>query len=251
MIKRTFIAVFLLTSFFSMVEGQKLYFCERYSTSGEPINISNKWVISDSGGGIYFLFKPEKGAKGGLTYFYIDQKQGDSYKENDVRELNIGDDAGWVVMDYKVKEPGEYKITVLDKLKNILATEVLSVSVKESKTSPAYYKNMITTFCKKVEDGAPVDAFSELTLPESGEASVSLLMKHDKPMKSFRLIVDVWTVKDDKLDEFVESLTVDADTDELLAELEYTIFSKGEYRFMIYNNESVFMKGASLVVKGN
>lgn len=238
----------LLLSLPAVATAQHLYFCESITGEGKPANLSNRWLINQSGGGLYFLYDHGSTITDDFLIFYVDKKKGDQYADFDVRQVRTEPGKNWLSLDYQFKEPGDYKVAVFNSQRKELISDLLVVSLSDLKITTGYYSDVKVEFCKKTDGGKAIEPFQTLNLPESGEMNFSMLIHQEKPFESFRLIVDVWIVKEGRLSEFVESLFLDADESGNWAETVYTLFAKGTFRFMIYNQDSVFMKSADLEV---
>lgn len=66
--------LFLLALFFTTTVtcyAQRIYFCENYTSAGDPINPGSIWTIKPSGGNVYILFQNGGKAFNANSIFFI------------------------------------------------------------------------------------------------------------------------------------------------------------------------------------
>src|ERR1035437_3320157 len=182
--------VFLITS--SAFAQKRIYFCEGYTSTGEPIGISNIWNIRSTGGKVYLLYKNDSLNISTATIFlFIDKLEGKEYKEFFTKSLIPDKNKNWVLYDFKFTESGEYKILFLDAAGTNLATEFVTIKLKTddfvagTTLSSEYYTKAKVIFCESVDDkGNTQTTFSTFRISRNDGGSAHVLINHIKPLRT-------------------------------------------------------------------
>lgn len=120
--------------------SQRLYFCEKYTDSGEPIGPSTKLNSPVEGGYIYMLFQNgSSNITADKLYLYVDKLATSDYAPFDVKELPVDKAKNWSVYDYFFASVGDYRVTVKDQNMKELTKEYIQLVLKEEEVSSNSY----------------------------------------------------------------------------------------------------------------
>lgn len=220
---------------------RKIYFCSDYTSSGEPIGISPSWVIKPEGGKVYMLYKNDGvNISTGTIYIYVDKLSGGTYTEYATKSLTPDKYKSWCIYDYTFTEAGDYKVTFVDAGKKNLATDYVSISMKEStKLSSDYYSGSRVIFCEDVtSNGDPITKSDVFNIGRDG-GYVYVLVDHLKELKTTEIIVDIW--KGEGYTEFVETKRFTVEDNWVWTKFKYTFYAAGDYKISVYNKDEVFI----------
>lgn len=254
------IALFFAISLSST--AQKIYFCENYTSDGEPIGSGNVWNINPDGGMVYILYQNGTTAiNQDNLYLYIDKLSNDSYVPMDVKTLTPDKYKTWYVYDCAFYSKGDYKITIKDANYKELAKEFVTIKLKESTTTSSslgaeddydYYTYSSITTGTGINTATgvlenPTSTF--LIDTQNGSYVIFKVDNAGQEIGTDELIVDIWR-KNDKgsYDAFVETkyYTITPTFD--WAYFKYSFFTPGEYKFSVYNKNSNWINTAYLTV---
>lgn len=229
------------------IAQKRIYFCEDYTPQGEPIGTSSIWSIKPTGGNVYMLYKNDGvNISTSTVYVYIDKLSGTDYKEFDTKSLVPDKYKSWVIYDYTFKDAGEYKVTFKDAAAKALATEYVTIKVKEdvaaaTKLTADYYKEAKVVFCEDVDDqGIAVTPSSVFNISATAGGYIHILIDHIKPLKTKELIVDIW--RGEGYTEFVETKRLTVEESWQWTDFKYTFYKDGKYKFSVYNQDEVFIQ---------
>ncbi|MDQ3046341.1 MAG: hypothetical protein M3R27_02255 [Bacteroidota bacterium] len=260
MIKKSLLLLICLLTVAFSYSQKRIYFCEDYTATGEPVKTSSVWNIKSSGGMVYFLYQND-GANitAGSLNIYVDKLTGKEYKEYSTNNLIPDKYKSWVIYDYKFTEAGEYKVTFMDGTKS-LATEYVTIQIKEGEVASAktegtkltsdYYTEAKIIFCESVDDkGFAKTPSSVFNISASAGGYIYVLVDHLKPLKTSEIIVDVW--KGDGYKEFVETVRFEVKENWEWSDFKYTFYKDGKYKFSIYNKDEVFIQTGYVSISYN
>lgn len=238
--------VFLITS--SAFAQKRIYFCEGYTPTGEPIGTSNIWNIRSTGGKVYILYKNDSmNINTSAIFFFIDKREGKEYKEFFTKNLTPDKNKNWIFYDFKFTESGEYKVLFIDAAGTTLATEYVTIKFKtddfvtETTLSSDYYTKAKVIFCESVdENGDTQTMLSTFKIPRNDGGFAHVLINHVKPLKTTELIVDIW--KGDDYKKFVETKRMTVEENWEWADFQYTFTKEGKYKFVVHNKDEVYIQ---------
>ena len=116
--------------------SQRIYFCENYTASGEPISPSSKLSCPAEGGYIYILY--QNGSSNLTTdklFMYVDKLATSDYVPFDVKDIDADQTKNWAVYDYKFVSTGDYRVIFKTKDLKELAKEYITLVPKETTSS--------------------------------------------------------------------------------------------------------------------
>lgn len=256
------IIIFLLIFLFIVLETtlfaqKRIYFCDNYTASGEPTGIASRWSIKSSGGNVYILYQNnyEKITTSSI-YFFIDIMQDGEYKEYETKLLTPDNNNSWIIYDYKFTKPGDYRVIVYDAALTKLATDYVTITLKQGevvddnkkddKVDTYYYIDAKVTFCVSVEDGKAVTPSEVFNIDRNNGGYVYMLVDNNlKTLKTEQLIVDIWMNKDNddnSYSEFVETKYIATTKNETYANLKYTFYKKGKFKFSVFTKDNVWIQ---------
>jgi hypothetical protein len=115
---------------------QRIYFCENYTQSGEPIGPSTKLSSPANGGSIYMLYQNgSANISADKLYIYVDKLATSDYLPYDVKEMTVDKTKNWAVYDYTFMTIGDYRVIVKDQNMKELSKEYLQLVLTEDASS--------------------------------------------------------------------------------------------------------------------
>ena len=233
--------------------AQDIYFCSDYTIKGEPIGAAKTWNLDTQGRYVYILFSNhnKRIKSSNLVMNLLKQTwKTAAYKNYEKRVMKLQTSGTWAVLDYQFIEPGSYEVIVKDKNGNSLATNYITVILKNSrqaekgkdtskqqigKDPDRSYYNAKTIFCRSVVNDIPTDTGSVF---RAGEVNVEII--NDKALASDSMTVDVFKKGFDteKFPIYVTSKNFRIDAMQNKAFFVLTFDQTGEYRVMCYNRRS-------------
>lgn len=207
-----------------------------------------KWTVRPDGGFVMMLYEQDSVIDHPKLYIYLDKKgEGSDLVEFDSRSVVIETKKSWVAYEYKFNETGEYVVTVLDPARKELARGRVIIEVQTQHITTSYYTGTQIIFCEDSKGGEAHNADTEFEIDEFG-GEVTCLVKLDKPLNSSVLIVDIWKKKFDDFDKFIEAVKFRIEPEWKYAKFSYEFSVPGEYRFMLYNEDEVWINSADLEI---
>jgi hypothetical protein len=234
------------------VHGQgRLYFCSSYTDDGEPVGTSSAWNIKSSGGAVYMLYKQSYSLNTDTIYVFIDKMTNGTYTDYASKLFTPSRYKNWGVYDYTFYTAGEYKVRFLDARLNTLATEYLTINLKDNTSSSSSsssggnsyaltgtgdYAGSKISFCENIDNGFPKGIYETFNIGSSG-GYVNVYVNCPNELRSHGLIVDIWKSNNGTFD-FVETKNYDIEPSWKTTYFKYTFYTPGYYRFSVYNKES-------------
>jgi hypothetical protein len=244
------ILILLLISFLSRdIYTQDLYLCKSYTEQGKPVEVYNRLEIKPWGTAIYILVDNNGRAfNESVLYIFIDKLRDDKYQPYESRVINIENDNSWAVTGFEFKDPGEYDIYCLEGRKKKLVSKKINVilssdfSTSAIPTSYRYYENCKFSFCEAIIEGKPVNVFRTLKIKSSNDFFY-VYLNNDKPLKTDKIIVQIWRMKPEEEDynEFIATKYFKIDFTWPDVFFKYSLADPGDYRFDIYNENEVLI----------
>jgi hypothetical protein len=246
------LAGFLLVSV-NLLGQKKLYFCSDYTSTGEPVGTSSVWSISSKGGNVYMVYK-NGGANilSGVIYIFIDKlNSANEYKEYATKTLVPYKFMNWALYDYKFTEAGEYKVKFLDDLYAELATEYVTIKMKDEtvpttttsttgtgeKVDMNYYTGTKIYLCENVSaEGDPITPSEVFNIPPAG-AYTYVLVNAYKELKTTQFVVDVYT--GDNYKDFVETKYIEVTPTSKWSYFKYSFYKAGKFKISVFNKDWV------------
>lgn len=248
-----FSLIFFTTQSFS----QKLYLCEKYTESGEPIGVGTVWNIPSTGANVYLLYNNGSAISDNIIYYFIDKFNGSSYVQYSDKAVYPDKTKSWYVYDYKFTEAGQYKIRVLNAAVKTVATEYTTIKFKDGSSSSAYtspsnyssgggrntnagvdFPDATIRFCTSASGGTPIGESSSFSVGGAGGV-VTALINHSAVINSTGLIVDVYRTIDGEAEKFVETVRFDKiETHWKWYTFKYNFFVPAKYKLNVYTKES-------------
>ncbi|MBN2174031.1 MAG: hypothetical protein JW731_07865 [Bacteroidales bacterium] len=264
---KTFFSLSILVLFGTIAGfGQRIYFCDNYTSSGEPIGANTKVSCPAEGGYIYFLYQNGvNNLTNGNYYINVDKLTGDNYVPFDVKTVVSDPLKNWFVHDYKFMTAGDYRITVKNSALQEMAKDYLSLVPSESQssssTSSYNFDDPASTFYytySKVEASTSVNsitgeipaAYTTFNIDASLGGRIYFKVSNEgKAIGTDKFIVYI-----DKMDEAGEYKTHDTKTYDLTnknatwAQFYYDFYSSGEYSITVYSTSMVFINTVKITL---
>jgi hypothetical protein len=116
-----------------ILQGQRVYFCDNYTQTGEPIGTQSRVLCPPEGGYIYILFQNgQEKLMSGNYFLNIEKLSGESYVPFDVKSVTAETTKNWFVYDYQFLTSGNYKVTVKNPSANEVTFEYITLVPDES-----------------------------------------------------------------------------------------------------------------------
>ncbi|MCK9279548.1 MAG: hypothetical protein M0P71_02910 [Melioribacteraceae bacterium] len=242
-----FLIIFLFFS--SIAFSQELYLCRSFTEKGEPIDASLKFTLNTSlKNNIFILYDNVKVISDPLLYLYIDKKVNNRNQDYDSHVIRPDKNSTWIVYNYELKESGKYEIYIRNSKGNLLATKTITVwetSRNELDTPFSeiyYYSNVNVQFCEKVIYGKPINIIKTLSL-KYRSPEVKIFVKSNKPLNTSLIKFEVWkTTSIPEYDKFIEIKKFILNKRWNQTFMKYTFKEKGDYKFIIYNDNEIIIK---------
>lgn len=110
---RSFLLLLLTLTFFSLEAGE-VYLCKSFSVKGGPMNTQSEWKAKTDK--ICIAYKHDTYYKETAVYtIRITKKtEKNQYKRFMSKDLKVSKGSNWTVAYYRISEPGDYIITIID-----------------------------------------------------------------------------------------------------------------------------------------
>jgi len=264
--KKAFLFI-LLSIVFQSGYSQRIYFCDNYTATGEPIGPSTKLTCPTEGGYIYILY--QNGASNLATdkvFLYVDKLATSDYVPFDVKDIAADKTKNWVVYDYKFASPGEYRVVFKDANMKELAKDYVSLVPKEETetsstsdddyldyddpTSMFYYTYSTIEACVGIDayTGVPNTVSTIFSIDRSLGGRITFKVSNPgKDIHTDQLIVYV-----NKNDASGVSQTFDtkyytvSDPSRSWDSFYYDFYSEGDYSISVYTKDFVFINTLSI-----
>jgi hypothetical protein len=261
----------VLLSILSMIilagYSQRIYFCENYTTSGEPIGPSTKLSSPAEGGYIYVLYQNgSANITADKLYIYVDKLATSDYVPFDVQEMTVDKTKNWAVYDYNFKTVGDYRVVVKDQNLKELSKEYIQLVPKEEEstsnssdddwldyddpTSMFYYTYSTIEACVGIDSytGTPNTVSTSFSIDRS--LGGRIYFKVSNPGKDIH--TDQLVVYINKNDASGVSQTFDTkyftvtDSSRSWDYFIYDFYSDGDYTISVYTKDFVFINTLSI-----
>jgi hypothetical protein len=237
--------------------SQQIYFTSSYTEDGEPIGAKNIWEIKPWGSFVYvFLDNEEERFSSPILYMFVDRMEADStFEPYDSKAINVPYNQRWIAYNYKFTLPGEYEFYFTDRNQNRIAEERVTIQYENinysvsTPTSSSYYENCEVLFCEKVlVGGDPLGVKNSLSL--SQENQIYVVLNNYKPLKTGKLLLDVWRKKNRSFDydDYMFSKKYRLNPDWPDAYFKFIFEEPGEYKLSLYNENEVYIKSGYIIV---
>jgi hypothetical protein len=248
------------------LSAQRIYFCDNYTSSGEPIGANTKLTCPAEGGYVYVLLN--NGSSNMPTdkvYLYVDKLTTSEYVPFDVKDISADKSKNWVVYDYKFASPGDYRITFKDANMKELAKDYVSLVPKETEststsdddyidyddpTSMFYYTYSTVEACVGIDtySGTPNTVSTAFTIDRN--LGGRIYFKINNPGKDIH--TDQFVVYINKNDAAGVSQTFDTKYYSVNSSSRswdyfyYDFYSDGDYTISVYTKDFVFINTTSI-----
>lgn len=234
------ISALLITS----ANAQRVYFCENYTESGDPVGINSAWTITATAGYIYVLYNQPSTIEADELVYSIDKLLDGTYKSYATRYIKNDPKKNWALLDYNFTEDGSYKVSV-SAGGTTFASEYVTISWKETSDSDTdsdvmKFIDSEVLVCKEVSNEEPVGQSTTFTL-ESGGNNLYVYARLGRTIDSDEVILDIY--KDDGTGNYqfkdTKNFTVTNTWERIW--LKYFFTEPGSYEISVYTKESVWV----------
>jgi len=259
--KKLIISISLLM-IFTGVFAQRVYFCENYTPTGDPIAAGNVWTITSSGGYVYILFKnADSSPMPSSIVFNISKLSGTDYAPFDVQTVTPEAGKNFALLDYKFMTSGSYKISVKDNNFKELTSDFVTIKDKEVTTTTTTSTSTTTSTASytyaTVSTGTSIDSYGILTsknseyytIPTTGAYVTFKVDNAGTPINSSGLVVDIYKADSYGKYEFYETKEYDITSTFDWVYFQYTFYTAGNYKFSVYNKEWKYINMVYVTIK--
>jgi hypothetical protein len=243
----------------SLLSAQRIYFCDDYTSSGDPVGVHTKMTLPAAGGFVYVLYQNGPGnLDNGDYYLYIDKLSGNNYTPFDVKTITTDPSKKWFVYDCQFLTAGDYRLTVknpnqVEMTKDFLSLILDKVTDKTTNvTSTFYYTNSrleATTEVNPVTGVIPA-AYTSFTIsPTQGGRIYFKINNNGTALNTNKLIVFI-----DKKNNLGEFKPFDNQYFDLASKSTHwayfysDFFETGEYTLTVYNSAMVFINSVAFTI---
>jgi hypothetical protein len=240
-----FLTLLICVVFFQSADAQrKVYLCENYTDSGQPVGTDVEFAMNSEGGAVYILY-----TNGGdlisdsRIYLVIDKFSGTAYQEIKKIPLTPDNTKAWLVYDFVCYETGSYKVTVTTEGGSFLASEFFDVVKGENETQHSGNSDAEVIFCTGLDDDLnPVDIATKFYIDPEGGGYIYIYVDNSSPFETEGLVVDFWRGNDYGV--FVETKELTIQSQWEATYFKYTFKVAGDYKVMVYRkDESLIQTG--------
>lgn len=228
--------------------AQELVFCLDHTKDGTPLARSKQFELESFGQELALVFRTKEVIRSEKLYFFVDIFQGDAFMEYDTKTSQPEPGNNWSSVRYKFDRSGKYRVVVLDAEKRELCQDIVEVNVREEENSPAYFQGAKVVFCNKAPSGVADTTFFEYKLQTGTVKTFSVLVNHDRPLSTERIVVDVWLGGGKSTGMYLETLEFQVEPHWNYTQFDYPINGAGVYTFRVYNEHEIWISNGVLEV---
>jgi hypothetical protein len=249
--------------------SQRIYFCEKYTDSGEPIGPATKLTSPAEGGYIYILYQNgSSNVTADKLFIYVDKLATSDYVPFDVKEMTVDKTKTWSAYDYYFASVGDYRVVVKDQNMKELSKEYIQLVLKEEEstssssssdddwldyddpTSMFYYTYSTIEACVGIDSYTGVPNTVSKSFSIDRNLGGRIYFKVSNPSKDIH--TDQFIVYINKNDASGVSQTFDTkyftvtDPSRSWDYFIYDFYSDGDYSISIYTKDYVFINTLSI-----
>ncbi len=259
---KKFALLFILSIALSAGYSQRIYFCENYTQSGEPIGPSNKVSSPAEGGFIYVLYQNgSSNITADKLLLYVDKLATTDYVPFDVKEMVVDKTKNWAVYDYQFASVGDYRFVIKDQNLKELTKEYIQLVLKEEEsaassadddwldyddpTSMFYYTYSTIEACIGVDSNTGEPNTVSISFSIDRDLGGRIYFKVTNPEKDIH--TDQFIVNINKNDASGTSQLFDTkyytvnDPSRSWDYFYYDFYSDGDYSISVYSKDYVFI----------
>lgn len=230
--------------------GQGLVFCLDHTKDGRPLAPDSIFELDQFGQEIDFLYQGGGDAIADKLYFFIDKEvEGGGYLEYDTKTMEADSGQSWAALSYRFERSGRYRVMLLDGEKQELCRGALKVNVLRDVGGPSYYRDAVLAFCNRVKDGEADTELDRVSLGSGKRRDLRVLVRHYRPLRCERLVVDVWMLGPDGVEmRYVETMDFQIEPHWMFTQFEYAFREPGRYSFRVYSEDEVWIASREIMV---
>jgi hypothetical protein len=237
----------------ALSSAQELIFCLDHTKDGTPLARSKQFELESFGQELALVFRTKEVIQSEKLYFFVDIFQGEAFVEFDTKTSQPEPGNNWSSVRYKFERSGKYRVVVLDGEKRELCKDIVEVNVREEENSPAYFEGAKVVFCNQAPSGVADTAFFEYKLRTATVKTFSVLVNHDRPLSTERIVVDVWLGGGNPIGigsagMYLETLEFQVEPHWNYTQFDYPINGAGVYTFRVYNQHEIWISNGVLEV---
>ncbi|HHG85638.1 MAG TPA: hypothetical protein ENJ82_12895 [Bacteroidetes bacterium] len=228
--------------------GQEVIFCLDHTLDGSPLARSNEFELESIGQELDFLFRQPGVIQTEKLFFFVDIFQGDKFIEHDTKSCIPSPGENWAMVRYRFEHSGNYRVVILNSDKQKICQDTVFVNVREEENSPAYFKGAHLIFCNNASSGVADTSFQNYRLPTASIHAQRVLLKHDRPLSTGKIYVDIWLGAGETAGSYLETVEFQLNPHWNYTQFTYTLKSAGVYTFRVYNEYEVWITTGVLEV---
>lgn len=247
----------MTTVLFTFVVGfaQSVVTCESFDkTTGVTSGIYKVWDIKSDGGYIYIHYsQPQAIGNKTLTLRLLKKNSSSEYVPFDSKYFVIKSPSDkWTVYDFFFKQPGDYKIQVVENSRVLATTEITVNEIEGSSSSTNdeidtyYYEESSVLVGQSIDDNFNVIGEStSFTLPSSKSLPLKIAVSHIDPLETDKVILEIYNSNN----EFVDKLVMECKPEWNFIYTSYTFKKKDTYYIDAYTANDIFINTATIEIE--
>jgi hypothetical protein len=244
---RTLIAALLLLGPTGLW-AQELVFCLDHTKDGTPLARAQQFELETFGQELALVFRSPDVIRTEKLYFFIDIFQDNAFVEYDTKSAIPKPGFNWSSVRYKFDKSGKYRVVALDAAKKEICSGIVEVNVREEENSPAYFDGAQLVFCNQAPSGVADTSYHEFSLRTGKRKEFAVLLHHDRPLSTRRILVDVWLGGGRSAGLYLETMEFQVEPQWNYTQFPYKVDGAGVYTFRVYNENEVWISSGTLEV---
>ncbi|MEM6270181.1 MAG: hypothetical protein AAF998_12140 [Bacteroidota bacterium] len=240
------IAVHLLVA--AALPAQEIVFCLDHTKDGTPLARAKNFELESFGQELALVYRSRDVIRTGKLYFFIDLWREEAFSEYDTKSTVPKPGTNWTSVRYQFDKSGKYRVVVLDAEKREICQDIVEVNVREEENSPAYFEGAQVVFCNQAPSGIADTSYREFRLRTGTAKDFAILVHHDRPLGTNRILVDVWLGGGKSAGLYLETIEFQVEPQWNYTQFNYVVNGAGVYTFRVYNENEVWISSGALEV---
>ncbi len=188
-----------------------LIFCEQVDSSGEPVNRFESLILSPEGQTIRLLYHSTTDPLGTPQIkLEVAALKNYSFSKTDLQSIFVDPGKVFLSIPYNIKSAGDYRFRILNQKDNVLAEEILSVSIEMTEAGNSH-ETIIEGKERELPDYADLrfsdgiqDHYNTEFSFRSTHGKIKLTLEPFDEANPIR-ILDIWQSEGDQYKQFIRS----------------------------------------------
>lgn len=233
---------------YGSLPGQELVFCLDHTREGAPLARSESFDLDRFGQNLDMVFRNRGPIRTSKLYFFIDIERDGQFLEFDTKTVVPGEGVHWAAIQYHFERSGRYRVMVMNAEKEEICRGEVSVNIRNDENSPEYFEGAKVVFCNVAAEGVADTLLDAIRVPSGGSRTLSVLLQHNRALKTDAILVDVWVGAGEAAGLYLETVAFSVNGDWSYTQFPYEFRSAGVYTFRIYNEHEIWIASSKLEV---